>query len=150
MKVKCCTQVFSRQVGVTMKKILTWKSQVNLDPGAIDTSTLILFLDTLFDSLNSSQKSGPPGKPLKASVTSESDHITFWYKCIKVFKGMRFYAHKQKKFVSVPTLKNFIHTLRGFIYISKKLLDIHPKKFILLRVFQQDALENFFWMYQKL
>ncbi|KAJ8914061.1 hypothetical protein NQ315_017582, partial [Exocentrus adspersus] len=107
MKVKCCTQVFSQ-------------SQVNLDPGAIDTSTLILFLDTLFDSLNSSQKSGPPGKPLKASVTSESDHITFWYKCIKVFKGMRFYAHKQKK----------------FIYIQKK--------FILLRVFQQDALENFF------
>jgi len=110
----------------------------------MDTSTLILFLDKLFDSLNSSHKSGPPGKPLKGGVTLESGHITFWYECIKVFETMKYFCHKKQKFVTVPTLKNFVKSLKGCIYLCQKILKIYPKKFILLRVFQQDALENFF------
>lgn len=119
-------------------------SEVNLDPGAIDTSKLILFLDSLFDSLNSSHKSAPPGKPLKGGVTKESSHISYWYDCIKILESMRFYCSVKNKFVIVPSIKNMVHTLRGFIYLSQNILQLHPKKYIILRVFQQDALENFF------
>lgn len=163
MKVKCCTQVFSHQVGSLMKKILMWseyliyfifckyifihiflEAQVDLDPGAMDTAELSLFLDKLFDSVNSSHRSAPPGKPLKGGVTSTSSHIEFWYESIKIIKTMKYFCHKNKKFVSVPSLNNCIKTLKGFIYLSKKILDRYPKKYIVLRVFQQDALENFF------
>lgn len=57
---------------------------------------------------------------------------------------MRYFCSKQNKFVIVPSIKNMISTLNGFIYLSKKILGIYPKKFILTRVIQQDSLENFF------
>ncbi|KAH0999444.1 hypothetical protein HUJ04_003260 [Dendroctonus ponderosae] len=145
MKVKCCTQVFSYQVGALMKRIISWKSQVNMDSDAIDTAELILFLDKLFDSLNSSRRTGPPGKPLKASVTlANSEHVDFWKDAVKILSSMKYFCPKKQKFVSVPSLRNFIHTLNGFVHLSKEILKEHPKKFLTTRTFQQDALENFF------
>ncbi|KAJ8910621.1 hypothetical protein NQ315_002857 [Exocentrus adspersus] len=120
MKVKCCTQVFSNQVGALMKAVLSWNSQVQLDSGAIDTANLIL--------LNSSRKTGPPGKPLKGGVQNDSVHIQFWYDAIKILESMKFYCTENSRFVKVPSILNLIRTLKGFIYLSKK----------------QDALENLF------
>ncbi|KAL1516180.1 hypothetical protein ABEB36_000099 [Hypothenemus hampei] len=104
-------------------------ANVNLDPDAADTADLILFLDKLFDSLNCSKKFSLPGKPLKAAVTSSSPHLEFWKKSIQIISSMKFFSLKSNKFVSVPTLKNLIHTLHGLIYLTQELLN---------------ALENFF------
>ncbi|XP_050307911.1 uncharacterized protein LOC126744516 [Anthonomus grandis grandis] len=90
MRVSCCTQVFSNQVGVYMKKILSWNAPVNLEREAEGTANLILFFDKLFDSLNSSKKFGSPGKPLKAGVTKESTHISFWYDALKILETMKY------------------------------------------------------------
>ncbi|KAJ8911831.1 hypothetical protein NQ315_012561 [Exocentrus adspersus] len=116
----------------------------NWIPVQIDTANLILFLDKLFDSLNSSRKTGPPGKPLKGGVQNDSVHIQFWYDAIKILESMKFYCTENSRFVKVPSILNLIRTLKGFIYLSKKLCSQHKTKFVLLRVFQQDALENLF------
>lgn len=119
-------------------------AQVNIDKEAEDTGTLILFLDKLFDSLNSSKRFGPPGKPLKNAVTANSNHFKFWGEALDIIKTMQFYCPNRKKFVAVPSLKNLIHSLKGFIYFSHKIFEIYKNKFILTRVLQQDSLENFF------
>lgn len=108
------------------------------------TAELILFLDKLFDSLNSSRKTGPPGKPLKAGVAANSEHITYWYEAIKVLESMKYYCPRTKKFMVVPSIKNLIFTIKGYIYLCSKIFEIYKNKFLVLRVFQQDALENFF------
>jgi len=110
----------------------------------MDTANLILFLDKLFDSLNSSRRTGPPGKPLKAAVTFNSIHIGFWYDAIKVLSTMKYFCHKKNKFVTVPSLKNLIFTIKGFIYLSQNILKKYPNKYVTVRTFQQDSLENFF------
>lgn len=119
-------------------------AQVNLDPEATHTADLILILDKLFDSLNSCRKNGPPGKPLKAAVTVNSDHFNFWYEAISILETMRFYCPQKQRLSVVPSIKNFITTLKGFIYLFKKILVEYKNKFILVRAFQQDALENLF------
>lgn len=113
-------------------------------PEAIHTANLILFLDKLFDSLNSSRKTGPPGKPLKGAVTTTSDHISFWYKAIEIIETMKFWDPVKRTFVVVPSLKNLIFTIRGFIVLSQKILRMFSNKYIAIRVFQQDGLENLF------
>ncbi|XP_050312686.1 uncharacterized protein LOC126747826 [Anthonomus grandis grandis] len=142
MRVKCCTQVFSHQVASYMKKILSWNVPLNLDKDAIETANLIFFLDKLFDSLNSSKKFEVAGKPLKAGVSAGSSHISFWYEAIKILETMKYKVGTN--FIIVPSIKNLIITIRGFIYLCQILISLYPKAYILTRVIQQDALENFF------
>lgn len=119
-------------------------AQLSLDAEATHTADLILFLDKLFDSLNSGQRTGPPGKPLKAAVSKNTEHFHYWYQAIQILNSMKFYCPQKKRLVTVPSLKNLIHTLKGFIYLLKNILLQHKNNFILVRAFQQDALENFF------
>ncbi|XP_050497704.1 uncharacterized protein LOC126878851 isoform X2 [Diabrotica virgifera virgifera] len=143
MKVKNCTQVFSHQVGSLMVKLVEWKAEVNLCSEVADTGRLILFLDELFDSLNSNQKTAPVSKPLKGGVTLTSNHDQFWKRSLTLLNKMKFFDRKKQKFVSVPSLKNLNFTIRGFLYLKQKLLKTN-NNYLLLRAFQQDTLENFF------
>ncbi|XP_050497722.1 uncharacterized protein LOC126878870 isoform X1 [Diabrotica virgifera virgifera] len=143
MKVKNCTQVFSHQVGSLMVKLVEWKAEVNLCSEVADTGRLILFLDKLFDSLNSNQKTAPVSKPLKGGVTLTSNHDQFWKQSLTLLNKMKFFDRKKQKFVSVPSLKNLNFTIRGFLYLKQKLLKTN-NNYLLLRAFQQDTLENFF------
>lgn len=120
---------------------------MKLDKEAVDTANLILFLDKLFDSLNSSKKFSFPGKPLKGAVTAESEHVSFWYEAIHIIETMEFKileGNNKGRLGNVPTIKNLILTLRSFIHLSKKIFNLFKNKYILTRVFQQDALEIFF------
>ncbi|KAJ8910405.1 hypothetical protein NQ315_011369 [Exocentrus adspersus] len=145
MKVSCCTQVFSNQVGSLMKRISQWdiQDEYKLKKSASDTADLILFLDQLFDSLNSNSKIAPSSKPLKGGISKNSGHKQFWYDSLKIIRSMRYFSKDKKQYVSTPSLKNLSKTARGFIYLSEKLL-AHGFKFILPREINQDPLENFF------
>lgn len=82
MKVKHCTQVFSRTVATAMKTKAVTSIDLNpssvhyLDPKASDTAGLFLFLDELFDSFNGSQITVSAGKELWSVVTEKSKHIS--------------------------------------------------------------------------
>ncbi|KAJ8935620.1 hypothetical protein NQ318_006463 [Aromia moschata] len=146
MKVSACTQVFSNTVGSLMKRISKWNIDHGrkLSPEAEDTAELILFLDKLFDSLNGMNRIAPSSKPLKGAVTKHSAHEAFWIEAIKVIETMRYYCNKKQRFIKPPSLSNLIKTLRGFIYLQKKLLFGNTLEYILPRKFNQDNLENFF------
>lgn len=146
MKVSYCTQVFSHSVGALLKRISQWdtKDSNNLESEASQTGDLILFLDQLFDSLNGQSKTAPPTKPLKASVTKNSNHQQFWNNSLEIINSMRFYCNKKKAYVRNPSLKNMQFTLRGFLYLKNVLLHEKQFSYILTRPFNQDPLENFF------
>ncbi|XP_045473667.1 uncharacterized protein LOC123680055 [Harmonia axyridis] len=146
MKVKLCTQVFSNTVGTLMKRISRWdiEHKLSLPSEAADTAELILFLDKLFDSLNVSKIRNTQGKFLKEPVTRNSEHENFWQNAIKIFNSMTFYDDLKKKNVAVPSIKNFIFSLKGFTYLKRRLLTEKKFKYILTGAFNQDCLENFF------
>lgn len=116
----------------------------NLGPEAVDTAELLLFLDKLFDSLNVNSKVAPSTKPLKGGVTRDSPHEEHWRAAINVLQSMSYFNKDKKKLVKVPSIKNLIHTIKGFIYLKSVLLENFKFKFILTRFFNQDPLENFF------
>ncbi|KAK9678986.1 Transposase protein [Popillia japonica] len=121
MKVSIMAQVFSHQVSSLMKRISQrdTNSEYGLVPGAKETGEFILFMDSLFDSLNGNNKQAPSTKPLKGGITSNSPHEIFWRDAIKVMETMKFYDASKKRFVNEMT-------------------------YFLPRAVNQDCLENFF------
>lgn len=111
---------------------------------AADTADLILLLDELFDSLNVSKASKSAAKLMKRPVNKKSSHKVFWENAIEILKSMKFYCPKNKRLVVVPSIKNLISSLKGFLYLRRKLLDDYKFKYFLTGAFNQDCLENFF------
>ncbi|KAJ8912351.1 hypothetical protein NQ315_014718, partial [Exocentrus adspersus] len=146
MKVSTCMQLFSNQVGSLMKRIAMWDmpDRTGLHVSATDTAELILFLYALFDSLNSNSKVAPSTKPLKEGITENSEHENYWKMAVRVVQTMKFYSVETQRFVTVPSLKNLLHTLKAFIYLKHVLLSKFKFKFILSRFLNQDPLEHFF------
>lgn len=66
-----------------------------LPASAVDSADLILFLDQLFDSLNSINRLAPRGKPLKGGVRKDSPHVVFWNECIQEISKMIFFLLKK-------------------------------------------------------
>ncbi|CAH0564359.1 unnamed protein product [Brassicogethes aeneus] len=153
MKVKMASQVFSHTLGCDMHQRARITKRLNLPPSdpdflnpqAMDTADLILFLDKLFDSVNGLKRRPPPGKPLLSVVTETSDHLSFWTSAISTLRSMFFVSDstsKSKSTSSYPSIKNWISTLHGFVYVREKVLKLFD--FFSPRSFNQDPLENFF------
>ncbi|KAK9752940.1 hypothetical protein QE152_g3808 [Popillia japonica] len=142
------TQVFSRTVATAMYTRasvgtdLPVTSNYYLDPKACDTADVLMFFDTLFDSVNGNNLYAPPGKPLRSAVTENSGHVSFWQSSIPILQSMYFIQTNRSREIRIPSLRNWIFSLRGFIYLSKKLLP--TVKYLPMRVFNQDPVENFF------
>lgn len=77
-------------------------------------------------------------------LPKDSDHENFWRDAIKILDTMKFFSSEKNKFVSVPSVRNLIHTLRGFIYLKTVLLNKRNFTHITTGLFNQDPLENFF------
>ena len=103
-----------------------------------------MFLDKLFDSCNSHCKIAPSSKPLKGALTASSGHEEFWSYAIQQLNSIEYYCYKRKRMVKIPSIKNLIFTLKGFIYVKNKILINNPEYYICLREVNQDCLENFF------
>jgi len=84
----------------------------HIDQNAVDTAILLLFFDKLFDSLNGSFDQVKNGKIYRTSVKKNSVHHELWENSLKIISTMKFVG-KNMKNVSVPTLKNWMITIRG-------------------------------------
>lgn len=120
------------------------KGENSLPLEATQTAYFLLFMDKLFDSCNAHSKVAPVSKPLKGALTLKSPHEQFWLQAIELVKTMKFYCERKQKYVIVPSLKNLMFSLRGFIHIKNKLLKKFTKSYICLRDLNQDCLEFFF------
>nr|CAI5833258.1 unnamed protein product [Callosobruchus analis] len=135
MKVKYCTQVFSPTFATAMKTRALISVELNpssnfyLDPKAADTADLLLFFDTLYDSVNGSSSTAPPGKPLRSAVTRNLE-----YNVLPTSPNP----------MVTPLIKNWISTLHGFLYIWNEVRDEAGFRFLSPRGFNQDPIENFF------
>ncbi|CAI6377341.1 unnamed protein product [Macrosiphum euphorbiae] len=139
MKVRNACQVFSQRVSAIMNFLA---SKSIIDPGAADTAEIFLFFDKLFDSLNGSFDKVVDGKIFRTSVKKNSIHHQLWMDSLKVLSTMKF-VNKNGKAVSIPTIKNWEMTIKGFQTLSKA-LHIKGIQSLLPRVLNQDSLENLF------
>ena len=100
----------------------------------------MLFINDLFDSLNCSGHSR--GK-LQQSLTSNSEHFSFWNDALKKLSSIRFDTADERE--STPlSLKNFIHDIQTDRHLWTDLSKIEGVKFLSLRRLNRDPLENFF------
>lgn len=83
-----------------------------ITPNAVDTSILLLFFDKLFDSSNGSYDKIVDGKMYRTSVKNNSVHHKLWAESITIIRSMKFVG-KNMRIISVPTLKNWITTIKG-------------------------------------
>ncbi|CAI6343187.1 unnamed protein product [Macrosiphum euphorbiae] len=139
MKVKYVTQVFSQRVSSTMN-FLASRNIIGTD--AADTAFICLFFDKLFDSLNGSFDKVTDGKIYRTAVKKNSIHHTVWAESLKVLSTMSFVLENGRK-KSVPTIQNWMTTIRSFKTLSK-LLDLNGIRSFLPRHLNQDPLECFF------
>lgn len=112
-----------------------------MEKESTDTADLLMFFDDLFDSVNGSFNEIRNGKIYRAAVTPTSPHHKLWNYSLPVLKTMKFLnANRQGV---VPSLSSWIKTIEGFKRIVKY-LNSKGINSLLLRNFNQDALENFF------
>ncbi|XP_025414534.1 uncharacterized protein LOC112686472 [Sipha flava] len=144
MKGANAAQVFSQRVGAIMKRFAEMNKEIpiiiGLDASAQSTGQLCLFMDKLFDSANGNSIKLELGKNLRCAVTRNSSHWDFWQKALITLNSMK-YINTNKAIV--PSITNWIKTVKGIMHICKRLLDC-GFAFVLLQNFNQDPIENFF------
>jgi hypothetical protein len=125
------SQFFSRTVATAMKARamtsidLDPSSEFYLNPQASHTADLFLFFDQLFDSVNGNHLKPPPEKELRGVVTQQSRHVSIWTSAIPILNSMYFVnSNNPVKYIITPSLKNWVFTLHGFLYIWNKLNEL--------------------------
>lgn len=107
-----------------------------------DTAEMILFFDRLFDSVNGHTLK--PEKPLRAAVSDDSSHVSFWDRAVKRLHRMQFVDPRDKRQLKESTiLMNWISTVRGFRKLWK-VLKAYNFKYFKPRILNQDSLTHFF------
>ena len=140
MKVKYCTQVFSRTVAVGIAAMSRYSaksadSQLSMPSAGEETAKFIEFANNLFDSVNERL----PNQTANSTAALDKD----WDEYIRVIKSMKYVKSKPGDRETLIVLDNVIRTLQGFKYLKKYLAELGIEHFV-TRVFNQDALENFF------
>lgn len=109
-----------------------------------NTAETVSFFDDLFDSVNGASlfNKSNKGKALRKAVTANSTHHTFWKSAIQKLEKIK-YIDKNGKETSVPSLKNWVQTLKSYERLWKF---FHQKNINVMRPrnFNSDPIENFF------
>ncbi|XP_063826644.1 uncharacterized protein LOC135076112 [Ostrinia nubilalis] len=138
MRVKYAAHALSNTVAAILK-MMAWKEVSDCN----DTAFVIEQLDKLFDCTNGPSSLNDVKKGIRENVSTSSNHIESW----------TFYTDKLKslKFITAENtiLKN-VKCVKGYQISIKSLNDIWEKlknegfKYMNLRQFNQDSLENLF------
>ncbi|CAH1372414.1 unnamed protein product [Tenebrio molitor] len=149
MSVAKASQVFSTSVASIMSLMsrsgsISVCGRRQMSREGEDTAVLLQFFDKLFDSVNGGI-GGKIKKLLRQRTTTQgcSPQERYWDRALTVIRSMSFIKVKAADRSHPEVLQNWQLTLNGF-----KLLRLHLTKFgfskFSARVFNQDALENFF------
>lgn len=114
-----------------------------------ETADLLLFFDELFDSVNGSYDNSKKraGKPLLGPVTPYSTHKAVWANSKKILKSMKFCGNRKSG--TVPSIVNWLQTIENIEYLVDVLAKQYNLTSLWMRHFNQDPLENFFWLHSK-
>lgn len=124
MKVCVATQIFSKTCGENMLK---YAANNVLPSNYSDTGEVLLFFNDVFDSMNGSCEYD--GKSLKGPVTENSVHFDFWEYALKMLSVMQFIDKATGKSTNrTAVLKHFQSTIKGYIEICRKCLNLKMTK----------------------
>jgi len=104
-----------------------------IEPSAVDTAAIFLFFDKLFDSMNGSFSNVVDGKIYRTAITKNSVHHELWNDSLKILGSMRF-VEPNGKHVNVPTIRNWITTVKGTFINIKLYYDINYIHIILIDI----------------
>lgn len=122
MKVSVATQIFSDTYGTLMLKHADNKV---LPKNYSDTAEILLFFNDIFDSMNGSCEYADSHN-LKGPVTESSEHFNFWNYALDMLSKMNFYDKTTGKLTHrTSVLKHFESTVRGYIEICRKCLNLN-------------------------
>ncbi|KAJ2937540.1 hypothetical protein O0L34_g19047 [Tuta absoluta] len=147
MKVKNCARVLSKTVAAAMNYTAQFSHYVDgrkVSETLKNTAEIVYFFDDLFDSLNGASINNKrnKGKPLRQAVTEKSAHHQFWRDAISKLESLKFVDSTGKE-TSVPSLKNWVTTLKSFQRLWQ-FLQSKNVKVMRPRYFNSDPIENFF------
>ncbi|CAH2108815.1 unnamed protein product [Euphydryas editha] len=147
MRVKTAVQTFSHSVAVATED-LTGRGDLPIE--CRQMIDIVILLDNLFDSMNSSTFHIPNGKIYKGPIRRNSPHHQLWVQAKNILKTVKFVKKTENGNkirnvdTTVPSVKNFIKTIEGmealWIVLSRK----YSFDTLLTRHFNQDPIENFF------
>lgn len=124
MKVSLAAQIFSQTFGNMMLK---YSDNRSLPKRFADTAEILLFFNDLFDSFNGS--CSLEKNELKAPVTENSIHFSFWNYALRMLSNMKFLdATTGKETNRTSVLKHFESTIRGYIEVCKKCFELDISK----------------------
>lgn len=119
MKVSNATQVLSATFGNLM---LRCSEQDKLSRDCTGTGQALLFFNDLFDSLNGLGLA--ENNELKSAVTESSHHFAYWEYALCMLSLMNFVDKETGETTHrTKVLQNFSSTIRGYMEISKLLLN---------------------------
>ncbi|XP_046383082.1 uncharacterized protein LOC124153770 [Ischnura elegans] len=136
MRVKLASQVFSARMSLALSMFSTMGL---LDGDAAQTGSLLLFLDSLFDTFNSSEKKCEPGKH-RSAITKESTHITFLHESFEMLQRSAFLEVSRQP----PCLNGWLLSIRSLMGLFDCLCSQYSFKSLRTRILNQDSLENLF------
>ncbi|KAL0849398.1 hypothetical protein ABMA28_013697 [Loxostege sticticalis] len=154
MKVKNCTQTLSERTAAMLNYSSKFGCRADGAPVSStmkNTSEAVLFFDRLFDSVNGSRGGSAPGKlrgPVK-EVEGVSRHVEFWQEAIRTLRNIYFVEPNTGQRKNVPSIQNWLITLKSFISIWSELKLMGVGLFY-TRNLNQDPLENFFGLIRAL
>lgn len=106
------------------------------------TAKFINIIDQLFDSVNGASEYSQARKNLRCAIKTDSPHIKFWEEAKSMLLTLKFIDKNNRQYTP-PTVKNWVKTLDGFLYIWRNVKS-EGFKYLCLRNLNQDPLENFF------
>ncbi|XP_049791496.1 uncharacterized protein LOC126198910 [Schistocerca nitens] len=142
MKVKVAAAQMSHTVAAAIE---TYVSTHTLPSEAIHTAEFVEKVDKLFDSLNSNEQYPRDGKQFRCALSENSPHLEMWYSILREIGSWQIIDLKtgRNKTNMFSFMKGWQITLQSIIFLWKT-LKVVGFKYLNLKVFNQDALENFF------
>lgn len=135
MKVSVATQVFSETYG---KVMIHCSKKMQLPRDCTGTAQILIFFNDLFDSMNGSCS---VINELNSPVTKASVHFKYWEYALSMLSKMKFIDKITGEATNrTKNLQNWQSTIRGYIELSKKCLNLGMTK-VALRY--KDIFDNF-------
>ncbi|KAJ8911783.1 hypothetical protein NQ315_008836 [Exocentrus adspersus] len=143
MKVKVAAQQLSHSVAACIE---TWVAFKDLPSEAAFTAEFCHLIDSLFDSLNSSNLYSDDGKKYRCALTEESPHVEFWSEILQQMRNWQLIDISSGQNVTnqYSFIKGWQTTIKSVIFLWNQLKNIDSFTFLCLRNLNQDPVENLF------
>ena len=159
MRVQLCKSVFSHTTASILINMCRSKKKspdetLEMKPEEEDTGYLFHIVDNIFDSMNGEEKftqkrinlDGEEEEYIYKTLiptSGECPHKELWDEAIVLFENMKLVKNTPKAKERPNIVNNFVHTLKSFKLLRKKMKE-HGFPSFSGRLFNQDPIENFF------